>query len=72
LIRESFNFKGFKLGIRTELYELSRLAQEIVSQEAKFCFFDNLGYMLLYPEIKIDKFSVEDGTVIYTLDHTCF
>lgn len=66
---ESSNFKGFSLSISSRLYELANLAQEIVSQESKYCYFEWIGYMLLYPEVKIDKFRVEDGTNIYTLDY---
>ena len=45
------------------------MAHEIVSQESQFCYFEYLGYMLLYPEYKIDKFRTSDETIIYTIDH---
>ena len=43
--------------------------QEAVSKEAQYCSFDYLGYMKVYPEIKIDKFTTQDGSIIYTMTH---
>src|SRR3989339_93506 len=36
------------------------VAQEIISQEARFCHFENLGYMLFYKNFNIDKFKTGD------------
>jgi len=61
--------ENFALTSSTRLYDLALLAHEIVNQEAEYCNFNDLGYMLVYPEIEIDKFRTSDSTIIYTLKH---
>jgi len=40
-----------------------------VSQEARFCNFEQQGFTLLYPEFEIDKFRTGEGSIIYTVQH---
>jgi len=54
----------------SRLYEITRVVQEIVNQEATYCNFDLLGFMLFYPEFQIDKAMTRDSTIIYTVKHT--
>ncbi len=63
-IQDDFSFR-----IPSRIYELSSLAQEIVSQEARFCNFNYIGYMVFYPEYDIDKLKTSDSTIIYTLEY---
>lgn len=63
----SSSYKNFEIVYSTRLYELASLAQEIVSQEAEFCNFDSMGYMMLYPEIKIEKIKTDKKGTIYFL-----
>lgn len=56
-----------KIFFMTKLYDLALVAQEIVSQEARFCNFNYLGYMLLYPQFNIDKFRTGESDIIYTI-----
>jgi hypothetical protein len=58
------NFKGFEINLATPLYELSAIAMEIVNQEAQYCNFENLGFMIIYPEYDIRKENFE-GSLIY-------
>ena len=51
----------------SNLYELAKLVQEIVSQEARFCYFSDIGYMMLYPQWDIEKFRTSDSILIYTI-----
>ncbi len=60
------NFKNFEVSFVTPLYELSEIAMEIVNQEAEYCNFENLGFMIIYPEYGIRKENVE-GSLIYTV-----
>jgi len=53
----------------TNFYDLAIVAQEIVSQEARFCNFEQVGYSLIYPEFKIHKFRTGDSNLIYTITH---
>jgi flagellar basal body-associated protein FliL len=53
----------------SRLYEITKVVQEIVNQEATYCNFDLLGFMLIYPEFEIDKSMTRDSTTIYTVKH---
>lgn len=48
-------------------YDLAFVAQEIASQEAKYCYFEYVGYMILYPQFDIQKIALSDSTKIYTI-----
>ncbi|HLC52957.1 MAG TPA: hypothetical protein VJK03_00280, partial [Candidatus Nanoarchaeia archaeon] len=43
------------------------VAIEISSQEAKYCYFEYVGYMILHPEFDIQKTALSDSTKIYTI-----
>ncbi len=58
------SFNGFEVKVATPLYELSEIAMEIVNQEAQFCNFENLGFMIIYPAYDIRKDNV-DGSLLY-------
>ncbi len=60
------NFNGFEVKVSTPLYELSEIAMEIVNQEAQYCNFENLGFMIIYPEYDVRKENV-DGSLAYTI-----
>lgn len=66
---ETTKHENFNLFIPSRFYDLAVVVQEIISQEARFCNFETLGYMLLYPEFRIDKFRTGDGDTLYTLQH---
>lgn len=64
---ESFNLNEFKIEIINPIYNLGRVAMEIASQEAEYCYFEHVGYMILYPKFRISVFSMSDSTKIYTV-----
>ena len=66
---EERNYEEFEISIPSKFYDLAIVAQEIVSQEARFCYFEYLGFMLLYPEFDINKFRTGDSTTFYTVSH---
>jgi len=66
---ETTKQEDIKVEIASKLYELSFIIQELVNQEANFCYSENLGIMLVYPEFSIDKFKTGESTIIYTVDH---
>jgi hypothetical protein len=66
---ETSSLGNLKVSYSSKFYDLAILAQEITSQEARFCNFEHLGYMLLYPEFDIDKFRTGNSDTIYTLGH---
>jgi hypothetical protein len=60
-------YKTFKSIINNPIYDLTEIAMEIVNQEARYCNFDILGFMVIYPEYDIQKFRTGDSDIIYTL-----
>lgn len=61
---------AFTTVVRTPLYDLGSVTQEIVSQEAQYCYFEYVGYMLLYPLFDIRVTTLSDATKLYTVTHT--
>ncbi len=59
---DEYNFE-----IVNPLYDLGNVAIEIASQEAKYCYFEYVGYMILYPRFSIEKFAMSDSTKIYQI-----
>lgn len=58
---ETRKFESFSSSLNSPLYNLAVVAQEIASQEAKYCNFEYVGFMILYPEFNIYKKSVSEG-----------
>ncbi len=66
---ETTKEENFKITIASRFYEITTLAQEIVNQEARFCYSEIRGISILYPEFSIDKFRTGDSSIIYTIEH---
>jgi len=66
---ESLSLENFKVVISSRFYELAVVVQEIISQEARFCHFEHLGFMALYHDYDIDRFRTSDLITIYTIKH---
>lgn len=64
---EKKNFEKYNIEVNNPLYDLGKVAIEIASQEAKYCYFEYVGYMILYPRFSIEKFAMSDSTKIYTI-----
>jgi len=62
-------FDSFRVVINSALYDIASTANEIASQEAKFCYFEYVGFNLLYPRYDIRKFTMSDSTKIYTIGY---
>ena len=63
----SRSFSSFRADLVSPLYNLGHIANEITNHEAKFCYFENLGYNILYKETDIKKDIMSDSTKIYTI-----
>ena len=63
------SFNDFKTVLVSPIHELAEVATEIANQEAKYCNFDILGYMIFYPEYDLDKYRPGEGDVIYQIRH---
>lgn len=57
----------FRASINSGAYGLASVAQEIASQEARYCYFEYVGYNLLYNEHDVRKTSLTDGAKVYTI-----
>lgn len=64
---ETTTQKNFEIIISSRSYEILQVVQEIANQEAEFCNFNLDGFMLTYPKFKIEKWSLNDKGVIYTV-----
>jgi|SRR3989344_3267842 len=64
---ETKQLNSFQSILRNPLYDLAIVAQEINNQEARFCSFNQEGFMLLYSSFDIDKLRLGEGTTIYTI-----
>ena len=66
---ETTKDEDFKIVIASRFYEIVNLVQELVNGEAEFCYTENLGINLVYPEFIVDKFKTQ-GSIVYTVEHT--
>src|SRR3989344_2199380 len=62
---EARTYKDFKISINSPMYNLGRVVQEIVAQEATFCHSEYLGYQTLYPWVKITKTDINGKYKVY-------
>ncbi|KKL09910.1 hypothetical protein LCGC14_2561150, partial [marine sediment metagenome] len=65
---DSAEYKDFEVTVSSRLYEISNLVQEIVNQEAEFCYAEVLAISLTYPEFIINKLTNEES-IIYSIEH---
>ena len=64
---ETRNFESFNVEMANPIYDIGKVAQQIADQESKYCYFEYVGYILLYPKYSISKFAFSDSTKIYTI-----
>jgi hypothetical protein len=62
---ETKTFQDYVIEINSPLYEMAKTAMEVANQEANYCNFDILSYMVFYPDQKLEKFRPGDQDVIY-------
>ncbi len=67
---ETSTQQDFKVPVSSRLYEISQVAQEILDQESLFCYFEETGFSLAYPDFTLDTFNLaSEATKIYTIKH---
>ena len=62
------SFENFDNSVLSPIYDLVRIAREIVNSEAEFCHFEYNGYMLLYPEFDISRVDYSDSKIYRVVD----
>ncbi len=65
---ESYNLNDFDSEVSSPIYDLGNIAIEIANQEAEYCYFENVGYGILYPKFKILRNALSDSSVIYIIE----
>tara|TARA_Y100000034_G_scaffold75151_1_gene90249 strand:+ start:1083 stop:1844 length:762 start_codon:yes stop_codon:yes gene_type:complete len=65
----SETFREFDVEIDSEMYELLYTAQSIVDFESEYGDSETTLYLQYYPELKIEKNKLGDGTTIYKLSN---
>ena len=63
-------FNKFEAEIPSEMYEILFVAQSIVDYESTYGDSETTLYMQYYPNLKIDKRKLDDGSKIYILSNT--
>src|SRR3989338_3828038 len=64
---ETRSFDNFRIEIEHSAHNLLTIAGEIAAQEAKYCYFEYVGYSILYPKYEIRKYTMSEPTKIYTI-----
>jgi len=64
----SQSFEDFDTQIMSPIYELVRIAREVVNSESQFCHFEYNGYMLLYPDYDIRRIDYSDSKIYRLID----
>lgn len=59
------SFEGFQIRKKSKAYSLITLSTSIINFEARYGDSDPNTYMLLYPQIRVEKLKQGDGTTIY-------
>lgn len=60
-------YNRFDIEIISPIYQLGRTALSIANDEAKYCYFEYVGYMVANPELKVEKNTLGDSTKIYSI-----
>src|SRR3989344_5822139 len=63
----SENFRSFKVNIKSEMYDLIMTSVSIIDYESTYGDSETTLYMQYYPDLKIEKTKLSDGTTIYVL-----
>jgi hypothetical protein len=62
------NYEDFSTSINSPLYDLIRIAREIVNSESQYCNFEYNGFMILYPEYSIKRNDYSDNKLYQVID----
>ncbi len=60
------SFENFDSRVLSSIYDLVRVARDVVNSESQYCHFEYNGYMLLYPQYDIRRIDYSDSK-IYSL-----
>ncbi len=66
---KSQTYKGFEVGVTSEMYDLLFIAQSIIDFESTYGDSETTLYMQYYPDLKIEKTKLSEGTTIYKISN---
>ena len=61
------SYSNYNVEVNTPLYDLTKVAIDVANNEQRFCYFEYLGYEIIYPRFEISIYSFDDATKIYTI-----
>ncbi len=67
---EKKTVEKIEIDIKSPVYNLAMIAMEIAAQEADYCYFEYVGYRILYPRYKIVPHRMSKPTKIYQITDT--
>jgi len=62
-------FENFRFGMRSQMYSLIMTAMSVIDFESTYGDSETTMYMAYYPNLKIQKTKLGDGSTIYTLTY---
>jgi hypothetical protein len=65
----SQTFRGFSTEVNSQMYDLLMIATSIVDFESKYGDSETTNYIQYYPDLKIDKRRLDDGSKLYILSN---
>ncbi len=66
---ETTTRENFEIQVPSDIYALLGIAQEIVNSQAQFCYFEETGFQVTYPDYSIEKHLIDSGNMIYTIEN---
>jgi len=64
----SQSFENFNSRTSSAIYDLVRIARDVVNSESQYCNFEYNGYMLLYPKYDIRRIDYSDSKIYRLID----
>lgn len=62
------SFEDFDTSVLSPIYDLVRVARDVVNSESQYCHFEYNGYMLLYPQYDIRRIDYSDSKIYRLID----
>jgi len=57
------SFNNFDMKLPSDLYRLIAIARSVVNQEAERCYFENNGFMIMYPMYNVTRFDFRESKI---------
>ncbi|VVB78249.1 Uncharacterised protein [uncultured archaeon] len=61
------NINQFRMNMISPLYNFAEIGMEIANQQAQYCHFDDLGFMIFYPSFDVTSTKTGESDNIYTI-----